>query len=309
MSRSRLLAFSALLLLLGAAWGLTQPLSKIAVSTGHRHFGLIFWQMVIGGLVMALIAWVSGRRLPLRPGNIRTYLVIAVISTIIPNSASYQALVHLPAGVQAVLMSLVPMVAFPIAILLVLERFEARRLFGLALGLGGVLLLVLPRASLPDPAMLPWVAVTMIAVLCYAFEGNYVVKWGLGGLDPIQVLWGASSVGAVLALPLAVGTGQFIDPLRPFAAPDWAVLASAVIHVLVYAGYVWLVARAGVVFSAQVGYPVTAFGVVWAMILLSETYSPYFWAAAVLILLGVFVVRPRQEDALDAGPSLGKNMP
>lgn len=34
---------TAILLLLGAGWGLTQPLAKIAVSTGHGHFGLIFW--------------------------------------------------------------------------------------------------------------------------------------------------------------------------------------------------------------------------------------------------------------------------
>ena len=155
--------------------------------------------------------------------------------------------------------------------------------------------------------MLPWVAVTMIAVLCYAFEGNYVVKWGLGGLDPVQVLWGASIVGAVVALPLAVGSGQFIDPRMPFGAPEWAFISSALIHTLVYVGYVWLVRQAGVVFAAQVGYPVTAFGVIWAMIILSESYSPYFWAAAALILLGVFLVQPRRKATLEARTGLGEN--
>ena len=129
MSRQQLFVFSALLILLGAAWGLTQPLAKIAVSTGHQHFGLIFWQFVIGALSLTAIAGLSGRRLPMRAGNLWTYLVIAVIGTVIPNSASYQSLAHIPAGLQSVLMSLVPMVAFPIAILLVLERFELRRSF------------------------------------------------------------------------------------------------------------------------------------------------------------------------------------
>ena len=42
MSRRELVFFTGVLLIMGAGWGLTQPLSKIAVSTGYRHFGLIF---------------------------------------------------------------------------------------------------------------------------------------------------------------------------------------------------------------------------------------------------------------------------
>ena len=37
----------ALLVLLGIGWGVTQPLAKIAVSDGYRHFGLVFWQLAI----------------------------------------------------------------------------------------------------------------------------------------------------------------------------------------------------------------------------------------------------------------------
>ena len=71
-----------------------------------------------------------------------------------------QALIHLPAGVHSVLMSLVPMAAFPIALALGLERFSPRRLLGLLTGLGGVLLLVLPDASLPESTQLIWVSMS-----------------------------------------------------------------------------------------------------------------------------------------------------
>lgn len=306
MTRRDLLVYTGVLLLMGAGWGLTQPLAKIAVSTGYAHFGLIFWQLVIGSAAMGALAIATGRTLPVTPRALSLYLLIALIGTIIPNAASYQAIVYLPAGVQSVLMSLVPMVAFPIALALSLERFELRRFCGLALGLCGVLLLVLPRSSLPDPAMLPWVAVSFIAVLFYAFEGNYVAKWGLGGLDAIQVLCGASIIGAVLALPLALGSGQFISPMRSYGAPEWALIVSSIIHVAAYTTYVWLVGRAGAVFTAQVGYAVTATGVIWAMLILSETYSPWFWASAVLILIGVFLVQPRRRDALEATPTIGE---
>ena len=309
MTRGRLVYYTGILLFMGAGWGLTQPLSKIAVSTGYKHFGLIFWQLVIGALAMAVIARATGRRVPVTRQAMWIYLVIALIGTVIPNAASYQALVYLPAGVQSVLMSLVPMAAFPIALALSLERFELRRFLGLGVGLAGVLVLVLPEASLPDRAALPWVAVTLIAVICYGFEGTYVAKWGLGGLDAIQVLYGASVLGAILALPLALGTGQFIPPVRPYGAPEWSLIASSLIHVCVYAIYVWLVGRAGAVFTSQVGYAVTATGVIWAMLILSESYSPYFWVAAALILTGVFLVQPRREEALEAGSAMGKNTP
>ncbi|MCP4818147.1 MAG: EamA/RhaT family transporter, partial [Shimia sp.] len=36
-----------ILLAIGAGWGLTQPLTKIAVSEGYEPLGLIFWQLAI----------------------------------------------------------------------------------------------------------------------------------------------------------------------------------------------------------------------------------------------------------------------
>ena len=144
----------------------------------------------------------------------------------------------------------------------------------------------------------------MIAVTLYAFEGNYVARWGMAGMDAVQMLWAASVIGALLCLPLTLGSGQFISPLRPLGPPEWALIASSVTHALVYTGYFWLVRQAGSVFAAQVGYPVTAAGVLWAMLILSETYSPYFWVAAALILGGVFLVQPRRQDTLASAPAM-----
>ncbi|WP_233145656.1 DMT family transporter [Phaeobacter sp. 22II1-1F12B] len=307
MPRRELLFFTGMLVLIGAGWGLTQPLGKIAVSTGHRHFGLIFWQLVIGTVAFGAVSLAQRRRLPFNRDTLRVYLVVALAGTIIPNSASYQAIAHLPSGVLSILLSLVPMLAFPMALALGLEKFAARRLLGLLAGLAGVLLLILPDASLPDAAMLAWVPLGLVAPLFYAFEGNYVARWGTAGLDPIRVLFGASLVGAIMALPLALATGQFISPLRPYGAPEWALIGSALIHVVVYAGYVWLVGRAGAVFAVQVSYVVTGFGVFWAMQILGETYSPYIWAALGIVLAGVMLVQPRRNEAVAEQAAIGEN--
>ena len=302
-SRARTAGFLLILTALGAGWGATQPLTKIAVSTGYEPWGLIFWQMVIGAGLMAVVSTLRGKQLPITRGALKIFLIIALIGTLIPNTASYRAIAHLPSGVISILLSLVPMMAFPVALALRLEKFRLLRLVGLSFGLVGVLLLVVPEASLPDPSMLLWIPIALIAPACYAVEGNYVARWGTEGLDPIQVLYGASLVGAILVLPLTIASGQYISPLKPWGAPEWALVASSVIHVVVYAGYVWLVRQAGPVFAVQVSYLVTGFGVFWAVTLLNETYSPWIWTALAIILMGVFMVQPRSRDhlALDEG--------
>jgi len=293
------------LIVLGAGWGATIPLTKLAVSTGHGHFGLIFWQLFIGAVLMACISLLRRQGLPLGMAQFKTYLVIALIGTVIPNSASYQAIANLPAGVMSILLSLIPMMSFPIALAFGLDRFGLRRFMGLWVGLAGVALLVFPEASLPDRAAIWWVPVAMLAGLCYAFEGNYVARWGTSGLDAIEVLFGASVLGALVLLPMALGSGQWINPLIPFGIAEWSLIASSLIHVLVYAGYVWLVGRAGPVFAVQVSYLVTGFGFAWAILLLNESYSPYIWAALGLMFVGLFLVQPRTKAALAPDAAMG----
>ena len=298
MTSRQVLFFSAILVVLGAGWGVTIPLTKIAVSTGYGHFGLIFWQLVIGTALMGGLSLIRGTGVPLNASTLRVCVVIALVGTLIPNSASYQAAVHVPAGILSILLSMIPMFAFPIALAMGLDRFMWRRLLGLFVGLCGVMVLVLPGVSSALQTPVFWMLIALIAGLCYAMEGNIVAKWGTAGLDPIQVLFGASVVGAVAVLPLTLLSGQWINPVELATPAGQALIASSVAHVLVYAGYVWLVGRAGPVFTIQTSYLVTGFGILWAKVILDEAYPPAVWAALALIFAGMYMVQPRRHDAL-----------
>ena len=83
LSQRQIIAYSAFLILLGAGWAFTQPMSKIAVSEGYKHFGLIFWQFVIGAVVMAVVSMIRRRGLPMGQNHLRLYLIIAVIGTLL----------------------------------------------------------------------------------------------------------------------------------------------------------------------------------------------------------------------------------
>lgn len=289
------LRYTLILIVMGAGWGMTQPFSKIAVSTGYGHFGLVFWQLVIGATLMALVCLLRRKALPLTMRHLRLYLIIALIGTVVPNTMSYQAAVHLPAGIMSLLLSVIPMFAFAIALMMGNDSFLMRRMVGLLFGLAGVLMIILPSVDLGQPVPVFWAGIYLLTALCYAFEGNYVAKWGTQGLDPFQVMLGSSLVGLLVTLPLMFNADHFIVPEWPLNVPQGALVLTSVVHVMVYATYVWLVGRAGAVFTTQVSYLVTAFGLFWAWLILGEAYAATLGIALAVIFLGMYLVQPREK--------------
>ncbi len=293
---NRPLTYVLVLLACGLAWGSTQTLGKLAVSSGYRHFGLLFWQFVIGagllgGLLTLRRSWPALTR-----ARLSFAVIIALIGTIIPGTTFFLAVARLPAGIMSILISTVPMLSFPIALALGMDRFSALRLTGLLCGLAGVALIAGPGATaLPAGTDPLWLAVAMVGPFFYAIEGNYVARFGTAGMDGLQAMTLASVAGAVLILPLALATGQFINPFQPWGTAEWALIGSSAVHAVAYATYIWLAAHAGAVFASQTSYIVTGTGVFWAMGVLGERLSPFAWVALVLILGGLALVRPRDS--------------
>ncbi|MFN3209101.1 MAG: DMT family transporter [Roseovarius sp.] len=303
----RVLALYAALFAMGLGWGLSIPLTKIAVSTGHRPFGLVFWQLVIVMLCLGAVTLIRGRRIVFARRYLRLFVMVALCGAVLPDIFFYAAAAELPGGIMSIVTATVAMFSLPIAVLMGNEVFEWQRFAGVVLGLGGIVLLVGPEASLPDGASALFVLVALCAPALYATEGNLVAKWGTQGLDPMQVIIGASVIGSVVALPIALGTGQWINPLASFGVPELALIAAAALHALVYASYVWMVGHAGSVFSAQTAYMVTAAGVLWSMALLGESYSIWVWLALGVMMLGMFLVQPRAVRVLVPGRVMDEN--
>ena len=203
------------LMLLGLGWGATQPLGKIAASTGHPPFGLIFWQLVVCVLVLGALTLLRGKGVRRTPESLRFYVVIAVLGTLVPNATFYLSVARLPAGIMSILISAVPLISFPLALALGMDRFSARRVLGLLLGVAGVALIALPKASLPEPGMAAFLPLALIGPLFYALENTYVARFGMAGMDAVQAMFGASLAGLILCVPT---TGSAPLPACPAAA-------------------------------------------------------------------------------------------
>ncbi len=281
------------LTLIGAVWALTFPLTKIAVLGGYRSFGIIFWSSVIAAVALGVIVGWRGMGLPTHRAAMGRYLFVALVGTVLPSAATYTAAEHLPAGVIAVCMAIIPIVAFPMAIALGLERPNLRRFLGLLLGFLGVLLIVVPDASLPDPSKAAFILLALLSVLFYATEGVGLGKIGRAGLDPAQLMLGAFLLSVALSLPIALMTGTFIVPSFAVGAAGTALVLSGMANVVAYVGYVWIIGRGGPVFAGQVSYIVTGFSIFWSMLLLGENYSVWVWGAMAVIFAGLFLTQPR----------------
>ena len=281
------------LLALGLAWGLTVPLTKVAVSTGHRPLGLIVWQLVVVAAVLAAVSLLRRRRLLVTEPRVLLYfLVVGVLGTIAPNSFSFLAAAQLPAGVMGIVIASVPMFSLLLGLALRSERPSLRRAAGVALGGAAVVLLAGPDASLPEPDKAVYILVALVAPFCYGAEGHYIARAAPASVDPVTTLLGASVLGLLLAVPLALATGSWVDLLRPWQSAEWALLGASLCHAVAYTGYVWLVGAAGAVFASQIAYVVTVSAVLLSALLLGEAYAGWVWLALLLMVAGLALVQP-----------------
>lgn len=96
------------------------------------------------------------------------------------------------------------------------------------------------------------------------------------------MLLGAS---AWLLLGLIV-TGTLTD-LATLARAPLTVMAQAFISAVTFVLYFRLQGAAGPVYLSQIGYVMTATGLLSGMMLFGESYEPAIWLAAILIMVGV----------------------
>jgi len=287
------LAGYAGLIACGMAWGLTTPLIKTATQAGHGALGIALWHALLNLVLVGLWLAATGRLrgLPLSGAALRLYLVFGLFGMALPSWASFTATTHLPSGIMSIVLSLVPILALPLALALGTERFSAARLAGVVLGALAVVLLVSPGGALPAPGLWVWVLVGVLAPLFYAIEGAWLAGSRVR-VEALQLLWGGSVVAVLTLVPLNLVLGGPMLP-GPVGRAEGLVVLSGLLSLGAFAGYIDVLRRCGAVFGAQVGYVVTGSGVVWAMVLLGERYPPVVWLALGLLFLGIALVQPR----------------
>ncbi len=278
---------AALLLLIGAIWGLGFTLTRIVIGAGAAPVTLAFWQTGSG----ALLLFALGRRPVLDRAHLRFYAITGVLGSALPSLLVAMAARHVEAGVLAVAMALAPMLCLMLCIVGRIERVTPRRALGMALGLAAVVVIARPGGE----AAMAGLLLAVGAAASYAVEDVYIAIGRPPASGAFTLLSGMLTAGALWLLPGVALSGQWV-PLPIEAQGAWLALALiASSNLLAYAAFVTLITRSGAVFASQVAYVIVAAGVVWGIVILGERHPAGFWVGVALMLAGLVLTLPKGE--------------
>ena len=285
-----------ILIFLGLGWGLSFTLGKIAITAGGTPIGLTFWQSLFSGLILLAYVFFRHGKIIIPKIMFLPIVIITFLSVVIPNIIFYACVEHLDAGVLSISVSVIPLFTYLIAMWLRMDKFKVRRVIGLITGFCALLILILPENSLPDKRDIPWVLLALNCALCYALENIYIDRLALQNFGPIRLVCAVSFVSAIITFLLSLVMDQFfiLQPTNLYLFIS--TLGLGFISATAYSIFIYLIGRAGSVFSSQVGYLVTFFGVVWGIIILGESHSVFVWISLAMIMMGIFLVQPKQNS-------------
>ncbi len=287
----------AMILALGAMWGLAFSFSKMASNAGVHPLAYTFWQGLGAGTLVVVLGALRGARLRLDRAHLRYYFATGLLSIALPNVNLMTAIGHLPAGVIVLTIPFVPLITYALAVALKMERFDPLRLSGVLFGLAGLALIVLPRASLPDAEAAPWFLLALATPAFYAVGNVMAARLRPEGAASLPLAAGMLlAAAAILALPVFV-SGVFFVPRFPPGGAEFGVAGQIVISSVAYILFFEVLRLAGPVYMSFTGYIVTLSGIAWGIVIFGERHSPWVWGAAALIFSGLLLVNLRRGAA------------
>jgi drug/metabolite transporter (DMT)-like permease len=277
---------TALLLLGGAGYGSMFVANKIVADAGFPVLAYLFWQSLLGAAFVFGLHAVRWRRPNTRPRAIAHYVGSACFGMLIPTGVLAFVADVLPASVLTLTMTLIPSLTYAFAFVLRVERLRWLSLGAILLGLGGVLMIVLPQGSLPDASAAIWILPALIAPISAATNNLIVATLRPPESDSLTLGGSVLLGGAVITFPVAALSGDLVVFWQSSAVLTgvlWAAVAQAVGFFCLYE----VIRRAGPVFFSQISYVIVACGIGWGFALFSERPSVWIWGAVALMTLGL----------------------
>ncbi len=287
----------ARLTLMGMMWGG----SYVAIAFALRDFGpltIAGSRLVLATAALALAARAWGARMPpWREAGGRRVWGFAFAMAMLSNGAPFVLLAwaqqHVPAGVAAIFMALLPLMTLPLAHFFIAgETMTLRKAAGFGVGVAGTVTLIGPQAI----AALGGVGVVLLAeIACVAVVVSYacgsIVAKRAPPTHPIAMSAAMAGLAALVVAPLALILERPWEatPSAPgLAGMVWlALLSTALGQVLT----LQVLERAGPSFLSMVNFMIPLWGLGFAALLLSETPPLRAAVALPLILAGVAIAR------------------
>lgn len=276
---------AAELLLLGALWGA----SFLFMRMGAADFGpaaLVFVRVAgAAALLLPLLMWRG------QLGDLRRHwkgiALVGVVNSMLPFLLFTVAAFALSAGLMSVFNATAPVWGALVAWVWLGQRPGAVRLWGLGLGLAGVIGLAWGKAEFKagDSGISPalGIAACVLATVLYGVGANFI-RERLAGVAPMAVAAGSQLAATlVLALP-----AWWLWPAVAPSAQSWAgalALAFACTG-LAYLLFFRLIAQTGAASAMSVTLLIPGFAMLWGWLWLDEAPTSQMLTGCAVILAG-----------------------
>lgn len=272
------------LLLVAALWGASYLFIRIAAPA----FGPVAMAgaraILAAAMMLPLLLWRGLWREAAR--HWKGIALVGVTNGALPFLLFNVAALVLPAGLSSILSSTTPLFAALIGAIWLSEALTVQRMAGLAIGFGGVVLLVADNVHVQGCATwqtLGAVLACLVATLLYGFTGNFTKRY-LAHVSPIAVAAGSQIGAAVLLVgPMALCWPAEAPPPQAW----WALLAlCALCTTFAYVLFHGLIARLGPSRAMGALFLIPAFGVLWGGLFLGEPFTWRMAGSCAVILCG-----------------------
>jgi drug/metabolite transporter (DMT)-like permease len=267
------------LLLLAAIWGssylflrIAAPAIGITMTMGLR--------ITIAALFMILV-FSFLNKLPEYKLYWKQYLILGMLNLVAPFALVTFAVANLNASIGAILNATTPLFTMIISSLWLKEKLSVRKVFGLFIGLMGMVILVgwIP-VDLSGNTILA-LAFSLMASLSYGFGAVYI-RINFMQSSPMQTATGQISAAALIVLPLLIFSnhGHEFNLNMTIVVLALALICTA----LGYALYFKLISSIGSTNASLVTMLVPVFSLIWSIVFLDESLTPGLLAGLGLIV-------------------------
>ena len=273
-------------ILLGIVWGSSFFWIKIGLQE-VGPFTVVFFRIFFA-LTGLTVFFLLKRQKPLLKAW-RLYLFLGVINVALPFVLVSWSEKYITSGMASILNSMQPLTTSLIAAIFIQEeKLTARRIAGLVLGFGGVLVLMSDKLSGEAINQTIGIIAMVIAVFCYGSSGVFA-RLHNRGVKPEDQALGQFAVGITFILPaMLAAESPFTLPVRPisYLAFAWLGLLGSF-----FAAITWytLLDEIGPSRVSMTTYMFPLVGVLLGTIILRE---PVDWRVIVggMMILGAIVI-------------------
>jgi drug/metabolite transporter (DMT)-like permease len=281
-----------LLFLLSLAWGFAFYLIAIALES-FPPLTIVNIRLAVGAATLCIVMHWQGHRLPREAGWWWRFALLTILGNLIPFSLITWAETEISSSQAGLLMALMPISTMVLSHFFVHEdALTPRRLCGVMLGFGGVVVLVGGEAlkGIGGSALLAQLAVLTATV---AYASNTVYAKRLPPIDTVAVATGSLSVGTLLLLPFTLYLEHAL-----WVAPSFNALAATLTLGIVSTGlatwtYFRVVTDCGPSFLSIINYIIPAIAFAAGVMFLGESAEPSQFAGLLLILAGIALTQNR----------------